>query len=142
VRAAAGYCSTTVFRPMTVWGSNAPRPASRVYNRAVSERSDRVARNEAMFRDINERVADLSREVDRYARTDFLCECGNSECMEVVPLTLIEYEMVRTNPTHFVLRPGHESQGFETIVEETDRFVVVEKHASESATALDSDPRS
>lgn len=104
-------------------------------------RNDPVARNEVLFRNVNERVADVNREGDEGGVVDFICECGDSSCVESIALTLVEYESVRSEPTHFALRPGHEGKGVESVVARNERFVTVEKHLSESAVARASDPR-
>ena len=54
-------------------------------------RKDRLARNEALFREVNERV----REVGERAgldMIDFICECGDAGCTAAVSLTESEYE--------------------------------------------------
>ena len=99
---------------------------------------DRFARNEAIFREVNERVADV---VDSEARmTDFLCECGNLDCVEEISLTDAEYMKLRRNPATFAVVPGHAIEDVETVIEETDRFQVVEKHPREAAIAEATDP--
>ena len=99
---------------------------------------DRFARNEAIFREVNERVADVT---DSEARmTSFLCECGNLDCVQEVSLTDAEYLKLRSNPATFVVVPGHALEDVESVIEETDRFQVVEKHPREAAIAEATDP--
>jgi hypothetical protein len=99
---------------------------------------DRIARNEAIFREVNERVADVT---DSEARaTNFLCECGNLDCVEEITLTDAEFVKLRSNPATFAVVPGHALEDVETIIEETDRFQVVEKHPREAAIAEATDP--
>jgi hypothetical protein len=99
---------------------------------------DRFARNEAIFREVNERVADV---MDSEARTtNFLCECGNLDCVEEISLTDAEYVKVRSNPATFAVAPGHVIEDVETVIEETDRFQIVEKHPREAAIAEATDP--
>jgi hypothetical protein len=91
-------------------------------------RIERIAKNESSFRDINERLEqgvlqaphapDLIR---------FICECGNHTCEELVPLTVEEYEAVRTDSRRFAIVPGHELREAERVVERNDRYFVVEK---------------
>ena len=68
-------------------------------------REERVARNEALFREVNERIKDVSEGVSAASETDFVCECGDAECTEPVSLTPVEYEEVRRDPTHFSSSP-------------------------------------
>jgi hypothetical protein len=99
---------------------------------------DRFARNEAIFREVNERVADV---MDSEARmTDFLCECGNLDCVEEISLTDEEYMKLRSKPDTFAVVPGHVLEDVETVIEETNRFHVVKKHPREAAIAEATDP--
>jgi hypothetical protein len=110
----------------------------------VTDREERLAKNEALFRGVNERVRELKSELaDAGPDTlvDFICECGRSDCVEQVRLTVSEYEGVRAEPEHFVLKPGHELREVERVRSEGDRFVVVEKHEEEAAIARETDPR-
>jgi hypothetical protein len=106
-------------------------------------RKDRIAKNEALFRDINDRVKqiDEAREAPTDELRDFLCECGRRDCFERVAMTLAEYERVRSSPVQFAVLPGHEAAAVERVVEETRRFAVIEKHADEQQVALETDPR-
>jgi hypothetical protein len=44
-----------------------------------------------------------------------------------VELTLAEYEEVRSDPTHFLILPGHELPEAEVVLKRNGRFGVVEK---------------
>ena len=99
---------------------------------------DQIARNEAIFRAVNERVADVT---DSEARmTSFLCECGNLDCVQEVSLTDPEYMRVRSSATTFAVAPGHALEDVETVIEKTDRFHLVEKHPREAAIAEATEP--
>ena len=102
-----------------------------------------MAKNEALFRKVNERVEEVNKELGGDSPTDFLCECGDDDCTEPVRLTLPEYEEIRRDPRHFVIAPGHEVVDVERVIRETDRFAVVEKFKGEAGRiAVESDPRS
>jgi hypothetical protein len=99
---------------------------------------DRFARNEAIFREVNERVADVT---DSEARmTNFLCECGNLDCVGEISLTDTEYMKLRSNSSTFAVVPGHAIEDVENVIEVTDRFHIVEKHPREAAIAEATDP--
>ena len=101
-------------------------------------------KNEALFRDVNERVKEIDRAhgVPAGDNTwDFLCECGNAGCTEHVSLTLAEYERARSDPTLFAVLPGHEIPEVEVAVEETDRYVLAKKRPGEREIARQTDPR-
>lgn len=109
----------------------------------MDSRQQRVAKNEALFRQVNERIEDVNRELDRDAPSDFLCECGDDDCTAPVSLTLAEYEEVRRDPTHFVVTPGHEVVDVERVVMENERYAVVKKFTGEAGRiAVETDPRS
>jgi hypothetical protein len=105
---------------------------------------DRIARNETLFRQVNERVKDVS---DAFAAVDtspvdFVCECGDPDCAEPLSLTLEEYERVRSVPTHFIVVPDHVAPGIEVAVRRGDGYVVVAKLPDEARIARETDPRS
>src|SRR5436309_12625619 len=92
-------------------------------------RAERLAKNEAVFRDVNERIEEIARAPGAAgALHEFLCECVNGDCYERVQLSLTEYEQVRSDATHFVVVPGHVDGTIERLIRETERFAVVEKH--------------
>ena len=108
----------------------------------MAEREVRIAHTEALFRDVNERIAESA---GRFNARDaeFVCECADPACAERVPATLDQYEDVRSDGTHFLLAPGHELPELERVVERPHgRFVVVEKfNAVVARTVRRLDPR-
>jgi hypothetical protein len=104
--------------------------------------AERVARNEAAFRKVNEAI-ERGRET-RNGLVGFVCECGQTGCNEIIELTLSEYEAVRTDARRFAVRHGHEMRAeevVEEVVETHERFVVVAKKGSAGAVAELHDPR-
>jgi len=74
----------------------------------MSAREERVARNEVLFREVNEQI-DAAAERARFdGPTMFVCECGDPNCAEPLEVTLKEYEAARADPTTFLVVPGHE----------------------------------
>ena len=86
----------------------------------------RMARTEALFRDVNERIAESAERFDSDEAT-FVCECADGSCTERVDASLADYEEVRAEPTRFLLAPGHEDQRVERVVQRRPDFAVVEK---------------
>jgi len=110
----------------------------------MTEREQRIAENEALFRDLNEEVGVVAHSFSSPGeeRTfDFLCECGDATCATPVALTLPAYEELRRSPIRFLVVPGHESAGVEVVVETRDRYVVVEKIGDAAEIARERDPR-
>ena len=105
---------------------------------------DRIARNEALFRQVNERVREVSQAFATLDPTpvDFVCECGNQDCTEPIALRLHEYEAVRAEATHFFVMPNHVIPEIEHVVARHSSYVVVEKLNGEHEIAEQTDPRS
>ena len=102
-------------------------------------RTDRMIKNEALFRSVNERVKELTErlslggEADQPAMEEYLCECADIECTERVQLTREEYEHMRSNALWFLVVPGHVVPEIERVVEENERFAVVAKAVGEAS---------
>ena len=84
------------------------------------------ARTEALFRDVNERIAETA---ERFLSesTEFVCECDDASCTERIPTTLEAYDEVREDGTQFLVLPGHEDGRIERVVERRSRYNVVAK---------------
>jgi hypothetical protein len=111
----------------------------------MSARDERLAGNEALFREVNERVAEVAAEFAGGAPTekvDFTCECGRADCSETIAMTLAEYEAIRAEPTHFAVAPEHEQPEIETVIRRLTGYFVVEKRDDDAQeVARDTDPR-
>jgi len=99
---------------------------------------ERAARNEALFREVNERVASLAGEGG--TEIGFVCECSDDGCVERLYLGREEYDAVRANPRRFIVVPGHE-RSFEHVVERHGVYVVVEKLGNAGRISEQHDPR-
>jgi len=94
----------------------------------MNERLEAQARNEALIREVNERIAAIQSNWDAEGLLEFFCECGRrGGCDVVVHATLEEYERVRAQDDRFLLSPGHETGRIERVVGETERYVIVDK---------------
>jgi hypothetical protein len=104
--------------------------------------ADTRERNEALFREVNERIEDVGTTLlPDDQPMEFLCECDDRDCVEKVSATRAEYEAIRAVGTHFVVLPGHEDPGVERVVQKHERFLVVEKQGEAAQEAEQSDPR-
>jgi hypothetical protein len=110
---------------------------------AMEERERRLGLNEAMFREVNERVEDINRTFGSLTdRFEIICECGNATCTERISVPVAVYERVRGNPLHFLLQVGHEDPLVERMIENHETFVIVEKEGTEVEEVAEStDPR-
>ena len=84
------------------------------------------ARTEALFRDVNERIAESAHRFDA-SSTQFVCECSDPNCTHRLDATLAEYEEVRGDGARFMLAPGHDDADIERVVGDKGRFHIVEK---------------
>ncbi len=101
----------------------------------------RIAENEALFREVNERIKDVAEDYGIQEENEFVCECGDSTCTERLRMSMLEYETIRSNPLHFVIVPGHETPGAEVVVASGEHFATVEKIGPPRRIARDRDPR-
>ena len=107
------------------------------------DRLAQQARNEALFREVNERIAELGSRAQAWSPdgTDFLCECGEEGgCGQRVRVPIDVYERVRSQDDRFIVRPGHETPEIERAIEWTDEYVVVDKIPAVEEYVAD-DPR-
>jgi hypothetical protein len=105
--------------------------------------AERVARNDAIFRDANEGIRNAAHQYAVAEAVPFICECAAATCTEIVRLQLREYEAVRASPTCFINAPGHHSadQGWAEVVEHRDGYDLVRKIGRAASMAEALDPR-
>jgi len=110
----------------------------------MSERERRLALNEAMFREVNERVEDMTSTFESDTGTfEIVCECADPGCTERLSVPTAVYERVRSDATHFLLSPGHEDATVERVIETHGSYVVVEKEGRDVEQVVEeTDPRS
>ena len=103
--------------------------------------NERRATTEALFRDVNERIAESAEQFDA-GGSEFICECSDPNCTHRVSASLAEYEDVRGEPTTFLVAPGHEQGDIERVVSDCGGFRIVEKfQAAVRRTVVRLDPR-
>ena len=108
------------------------------------ERVHRIGLNEAVFRELNDRLEELE-ETFRPGRDelDLVCECGDADCGERLRLPRLDYRRLRSDSRLFAVVPGHEIPDVEDVVEQHETFDVVRKREGEPArVAVESDRRS
>jgi hypothetical protein len=112
----------------------------------VDTRAARAAKNEALLREVNERIEEVGERLQVLpddGSLDFRCECGREECEAFVSMTVGEYEHVRADNDRFAVVPGHEDEEIERVVERRAGYVVVDKRPeAESLVGADGDPDS
>jgi hypothetical protein len=110
----------------------------------MDSRETRLAKNETLFREVNERIEQAVGGSDRGDGHvyEFLCECSNSDCTLLLPLTIGEYEAVRSDSRQFIVAPGHDLPEIEAVVARGGGYQVVRKQGEAAEYVAERDPRS
>lgn len=108
-------------------------------------RGRKIALNQSRFRTSNERLRDATHRhrFEADDRLPFVCECADRACLEIVMLSLGEYERVRSHTSWFLLVAGHEDAEatHERIIEAERGYAIVEKVGVAGAEAARLDER-
>jgi hypothetical protein len=108
---------------------------------ALMDFADRAARNEELFRTINERIEQGAKEHGVEQPLPFHCECVDETCVETIELRPAEYDRIAAHIARFVLIPGHERPSVESVVERHASHLVVEKTGEARAEIEREHPR-
>jgi hypothetical protein len=111
----------------------------------MDETQRRKAANEAVFREVNERIEALHRRFELKADEplSIVCECDRIGCLERLEVMVSVYERARADSACFFVYPGHDDPSVESVVETGPNYSIVRKHPGEpQRIAADSDPRS
>jgi len=100
---------------------------------------DGAAGRHAIFRELNEAWRRYPSLGD--GTIDVVCECSSLDCVSALELTRAEYDRVRAVATRFIVHPAHETEPTALLVEETERYQVVEVVGQAAAMASQLDPR-
>jgi hypothetical protein len=90
-------------------------------------RDERKIHNQALFRAVNQRIAELSAELEvpgDGTLPSFICECPRIGCREFVRAPLEVYERVREDPALFLVLKGHEDRR-EPVVADLGAYLIV-----------------
>ena len=106
---------------------------------------ERVARNDATFRDANERIFRSAREYKITDAIPFLCECADPACTAIIRLSAEAYDRIRADARRFFYSPGHSEPFLNTleVVERHPTYEVVAQtgRAAEIVEQLNPRPR-
>jgi hypothetical protein len=84
----------------------------------------------AIFRQINDRIRELSEQWPALESREFLCECGDRTCTRAIRLSLAEYDAIRADPARFVVAADHSCDPHVRVVERRAHFAVIDAFAS------------
>lgn len=109
----------------------------------MEERERRIGLNEALFREVNERLVDVNETFSGVSGVlEIVCECGDISCSEQLTIPQQDYEHLRSDPTWFAVVPGHEVARAELIIISRDGYDIVQKReGAAAAEAKATDPR-
>ena len=100
------------------------------------EREIRAARNQAMFRAVNDKIRELA---DTFAVVTgtftIACECADPHCVSTIEINPADYEAIRANPRRFAVLPGHLDTGIEGLIAQSEHYHVAEKRGKAAAVA-------
>lgn len=102
----------------------------------------RVGLNEAVFREVNERLAGLVDPGADGERLDLVCECGDRECAQRIRAELADYEDARADAAQFLVAPGHAIAEVERVIQKRGDYDLIEKFSGlPREVAEQTDPR-
>jgi hypothetical protein len=110
--------------------------------RDVDAREHRMAQNEALFREVNEKIEAMAHHLGPSIPYEFLCECANADCTFRLTLPISVYEAVRADPKQFVVLPLHYTPEVEELIVQEDTHWVVRKTGDAGEYVEHLDPRS
>lgn len=104
----------------------------------------RQIENEMIFRRTNEKIGDSLDELDaqhieeghpELIRTEdlelqFRCECSDENCSERILMTMSTYDKIHRNRDTFIVKPSHQVDPIEKVIQTTDTYFVVKKNNS------------
>ena len=115
----------------------------------MADAIDRNAETQNLYREVNERVAEVQRGFTGRMAADhpaelleIFCECGHEKpCTGRIHVTPATYERVRSDPTLFLLLPGHGEASVENAIEHGNGYLIARNYGQAADTARAGDPR-
>jgi hypothetical protein len=110
----------------------------------MDQRARKVGENEALFRSVNEEIEGLNRGMAEISdqTLHITCECGDLLCTVPLPVSIEDYERIRSESALFFIEPGHEIRDVEKVVERKPQFAVVRKKPGDPQRIAEAtDPR-
>jgi hypothetical protein len=101
------------------------------YDPTMPATAARVARNEAIFAEANDRIATVAGTMPPIDFVPFLCECPDAACAEIAELSLGEYAALRLYANRFAIscRCRSGDRALTAVVERNERFTIVDRLA-------------
>ena len=94
----------------------------------LSDREERAAQNELVFRAVNEQIMKMTERFRaQLSDVDIVCECADAQCVGTIRVAFDEFAELERQSGTFLVLPGHEAPDVEDVVERTRTYVVVRK---------------
>lgn len=91
------------------------------------EREIRAARNQALFRAVNDKMMEVNEGFgEPTGMFSVACECADTTCVRLLEIEAGAYRQVRRNPRTFVVLRNHVFPDVERVLSTHDGYVVVE----------------
>lgn len=106
----------------------------------------RLIENEVIFKEHNKEILAVVKQLAVKDRIDeqtlqFYCECSNEFCIETIALPPKTYESLHSSLRQFIVKPGHETDEIEKVIETSPEYSVIEKfEVPPSPSAIKSRP--
>ena len=111
----------------------------------MADAIERNAETQNLYREVNERVAEVYSQFGGGATADrvselieLFCECGQAAKFRRL---VAHHERVRSDPTTFILLPGHGIATVEDVIEAGDGFLIARNIGRAAEIARKADPR-
>jgi hypothetical protein len=103
---------------------------------ASEDRRERAARNQSMFRHLNDRLREVEDALVSVTETFVIaCECADVSCVEMLDIDPNDYKAIRADPRWFIVLPGHVYSDVERVIQQKNGYVVVEKFGRAAGVA-------
>jgi hypothetical protein len=92
------------------------------------EERERRARNQLLFRAVNEQIVNLTERFQaELSDLDLVCECADPSCTGTIRLGLEDFGRIDQVQEAFLVLRGHEDLQVEDVVDSRDGYVIVRK---------------
>jgi hypothetical protein len=91
---------------------------------------EQAVRNSLLIREVNQRVVELSDSWSDGEPREFLCECGDEGCIQVIPVTRADYQAAREHPGRYLITSDHGADAGTKVRTRRDRYTIVEYRTS------------
>ena len=87
---------------------------------------ERRLRNSALIREVNKRIVEVSAAWGDGEARDLLCECGDEDCIEAIPVIRADYEATFEHPGRYLVTSDHCHAADTRVLRTWDGLAIVE----------------